>query len=66
MEKRKLVLRLEDLEVTSFEIAEGEAGRGTVRANQSQPRTCASQCWSMCLAETDCCSEWPGECTGNC
>jgi hypothetical protein len=66
MEKRKLMLRLEDLDIASFEISESEAGQGTVRGNQSNWRTCYSECWSMCLADSDCCSEWPGECTANC
>jgi hypothetical protein len=68
MGQKKLQLRAEDLTVTSFEAAGDGTRPGTVNANEdmSSLRTCASQCWSMCLADTDCCSEYPGECTANC
>ena len=61
MKSRKLILAIDDLQVTTFDLGTGRESSGTVRANEdalvSFPRTCASQCWSMCLADTDCCPD---------
>lgn len=72
MERHKLALKLDDLNVTSFAVSsDGEDPVGTVHGQQaeivSNPRTCASQCWSLCIADTDCCTEAePTYCYGNC
>ncbi|HEX6750177.1 MAG TPA: hypothetical protein VF092_22985 [Longimicrobium sp.] len=53
---RKLTLNAEELEVQSFETADAEEGRGTVRANQETYRqwTCDGTCGGSCGAPDSC------------
>ena len=70
MARHKLTLKLEELEVTSFQPSpDGEAPLGTVhgQATGPNPHTCFSHCWSLCLADSDCCTDGePTYCKGDC
>jgi hypothetical protein len=69
MNPRKLTLKLDDLTVASFEVSETDTRKGTVHGNDLNAvriPTNYSRCWSMCVAFSDCCSEYPGVCTTDC
>ena len=64
MKDRKLTLAIDDLEVTTFEVAADDGNGGTVGGQEdaSQVQTCLSRCWSFCVEETNCCPETHTEC----